>query len=129
MFKEIVICSIVIFVVIMTNIITQAYTNDSVDVINERLENLKVELVKEDINKDNIEYKIDEILNSWKEKYEKLAYYIEHNELEKVETELNALKGNIEIEKYDEGVIDIERCIFLLNHIREKFKFKIQNVF
>lgn len=127
--KEWIICGIVIFLVAITNIITQNYTNQSVETTNQKLENLKEKLMKEEVERQEVEKEMQNVMEHWKKRYETLAYYIEHDELEKVETELTSLKANIQIEQYEEGVPDLERSIFILNHIKEKFKLNIKNVF
>lgn len=129
MYKEWIICTIVVFLIITGNIITQTHTEESVQDINKQLEDLKEDLKKEEVDKEKVEAEINNIVNEWQEKYKKLAYYIEHDELEKVETELTSLKSNIEIEQYDEGIPELDKSIFILNHIKEKFKFDIKNIF
>lgn len=127
--KEWIICSIVIFLVIIVNIITQSYTNKSVEIMDEKLEALKEKLEQEEIEQKVVQEEMEKLMKDWKERYEKLAYYIEHDELEKVETELTSLQANIEIEEYEQGVPDLEKGIFILNHIKEKFKINIRNIF
>ena len=68
-------------------------------------------------------------MDTWKDRYEKLAFFIEHDELEKVETEITSLKAHIMIEEYEEGIEPLERCIFILNHIKEKFRLNMKNIF
>lgn len=127
--KEWIICGIVIFLVIIINIITQSYTNKSVEIMDAKLEALKEKLEQEEIEQKVIQEEMQDLMKDWKERYEKLAYYIEHDELEKVETELTSLQANIEIEEYQQGVPDLEKSIFILNHIKEKFKLNIKNIF
>ena len=127
--KEWMICIIVIFLVAITNIITQNYTNQSVETMDTKLENLKQKLTQEEVKKEEVEQEFEDTMKHWKERYKILAYYIEHDELEKVETELTSLKANIQIEQFEEGVPDLEKSIFILNHIKEKFKLNIKNVF
>lgn len=129
MHKEIIICIIIIIIIIIVNIITQSYTDKSVDFLDSRLEELRGELQKENIEKEVLQGKAEIVMEDWKRKYEKLAFYIEHDELEKVETELTSLKANIEVEQYEECISDLEKSIFILNHIKEKFKFNIKNIF
>lgn len=129
MYKEWIICSIVILLVILTNIITQNYTNKSVEIIVAKLETLKEALEKDEVEKERVEQNMEEIMSKWKEKYEKLAFFIEHDELEKVETELTSLKANIEVEQYEECIPDLEKSIFILNHIKEKFRLNVKNIF
>lgn len=131
MYKEWIICFIIIFGVIVVDVITQNYTKNSVEVMDSKLEALKEELEKDEsqIEKDKLQINMEEIIKIWREKYEKLAYFIEHDELEKVETELTSLKAHIDIEEYDHGVPELEKSIFILNHIKEKFKVDIKNIF
>ena len=129
MYKELIICIVVIAIISVANIITQNYTDKSIEFMDNKLEILKEELLKEEVQKEITEEKMQDVMQTWKEKYEKLAYFIEHDELEKVETELTALNAHINVEEYEEGVAELEKSIFLLNHIKEKFKFNIKNIF
>lgn len=129
MYKEIIICSIVIIIVVGLNILTENYTKESVALMTGNLENLKENMVSEEQNKENINKQIDDILNNWNERHKKLAYYIEHDELEKVETELVLLKGNIEVKQYEQGIPNLSNCIFILEHIKEKTALQIKNIF
>lgn len=128
MTKELIICIIIIILVVGFNIITQSYTTKSVEEINESLENLK-EKLEENINKEELQISMNNIMDNWKKKFNILAYFIEHDELEKAETELTALKANIEVEEYEQAIPELEKTIFILNHIKDKFKLEIKNVF
>lgn len=129
MYKEIIICSIVIIIVVVLNIFTENYTKESVALMTGNLENLKENMISEEQNEKNINKQIDEILNNWNDRHKKLAYYIEHDELEKVKTELVLLKGNIEVKQYEQGIPNLSNCIFILEHIKEKTALQIKNIF
>lgn len=129
MYKEGIICFIVILIVIISDVITQNYTKNSIEFMDKKLETFKIDLIQEEKQKENINEEMDDVMRQWRKRYEKLAYYIEHDELEKVETELTSLKANIEVENYEEGIPDLEKSIFILNHIKEKFKLDIKNIF
>ncbi len=129
MYKEIIICSIVIIIVVGLNILTESYTKESITLMTGNLENLKQNMILEEQNEENINKQIDDIVNDWNEKHKKLAYYIEHDELEKVKTELVLLKGNIEVKEYEQGIPNLNNCIFILEHIKEKTALQIKNIF
>lgn len=129
MYKEIIICSIVIIIVVALNILTESYTKESITLMTGNLENLKQNMILEEQNEENINKQIDDIVNNWNEKHKKLAYYIEHDELEKVKTELVLLKGNIEVKEYEQGIPNLNNCIFILEHIKEKTALQIKNIF
>ena len=123
----------------MVNVITQNYTKVCVTKMNEKIgevkqtayENISIEKENSSTKLDNreIESKISNLENTWNEFQEKLAYYIEHDELEKVETQIYAIKGFYEVEKYDEILPESEKCSFILKHIEEKTKLSVKNIF
>lgn len=137
--KELIICIFIIVLIIVTNIITQNYTKNSVNKMSERLDVVsqivcdnisnKTNTESSSIDKNKIKEEVDNLENTWNELQEKLAYYIGHDELEKVETQIYAIKGFYEIEKYDEIVPEVEKCSFILKHIEEKTKLSIKNIF
>lgn len=129
MYKEIIICVVVIIIVVGLNILTQNYTKESIALMTDNLESLKQTMVTEEQDEDNINEQIDNILNNWNNRHKILAYYIEHDELEKVETELVLLKGNIEVQEYEQGIPNLSNCIFILEHIKEKTALQIKNIF
>lgn len=125
--KEIVISAIIIIIVIIGNIITQNYTKKCAREINKELLEIK-EIVNQQ-QKEVLENKIKQVSHNWDEMQEKLAFYIEHDELEKVETQLSILTGDIEAELYPETFPEIEKCIFILEHIEDKTALNIKNIF
>ena len=130
--KELIICILIIALIIITNVVTQNYTKECVALMNQKLDILKEESLNENINDDNkknISDTITDIENNWNNFQEKLAYYIEHDELEKVETQIWAMKGFCEIGKYDEVVPELDKCVFILEHIQDKTKLNVKNIF
>lgn len=129
MIKEILICIIIIALIFAGNIITQNYTNVSVDFASKELNDLRKEVIKEDVDSEIVNNKINEIYSDWNNRHKKLAYYIEHDELEKVETDLSSLKGYIEVEEYKEAIAELDRTVYVLQHIKNKTVFSLDNIF
>ena len=129
MFKETIISTIIVITIIVGNIVTQNYTKKCIETIGDELNLLKSEITQEEANKDKINNHIKNIDVAWNEMYKKLAFYIEHDELEKVYTELSAIKGNVEVEEYEQSIPEIEKCTYILHHIKDKEALKIQNIF
>ena len=65
----------------------------------------------------------------WAERYKLLAYYIEHDELEKVETELVRLAADIDMQEYKHCINELNTAIFILEHILQKEKLDIISIF
>lgn len=129
MFKETVISLVIIIAIIIGNILSQNYTKNSVEKMNNDLYGLRENLMVDEKNLENLNKEIKDIYSQWSKMYEKMAYFIEHDELEKVQTQLTAIKGNIEVKEYEQSVPELDKCIFILNHIKDKEALRIQNIF
>ena len=127
--KEFIICLIIIVLIIISNIVTQNYTKECVAQMHQKLEVLKQVSLSKNVDKSSISKEIENIENNWNEFQEKLAYYIEHDELVKVETQIWTIKGFEEIERYDEIIPELEKCVFILEHIQDKTKLNVKNIF
>ena len=129
MIKEIVVCLVIIISIFTLDSKTQSYTQKSVEESTTKLEKLRENLIAEEKNQEELLKSAEDIYNSWMEFHDRLAYYIEHDELEKVETDIVALKGSIEVEEYEIAVSELDKSIFMLEHIQDKYKFNLDNIF
>lgn len=126
--KEVIICCVIIIAVVILNIITINYTKESV-------ESLKIELsnIKEDIKQEKdislINEKIINLKNNWEERYEKLAYYIEHDELEKVHLYIVGIDSNVNSDEYSQAIGELDKCAYILEHIEDKYSLSFKNIF
>ena len=127
MYKEIVICIVVVISIVSLNWYIQDYTKNSVTTISDGLYILKDDL--KEGNEDIISEKMKSLHEKWDENYKSLAIFIEHDELEKVETHLVSLEGYIDVNDFDMGINEINKGIFVLKHIAEKYDFCLVNVF
>ena len=126
MVKEIV---IILIVVIFFDFVGSNYTKQSRAELEGYLENIRYELEKENVEEDTVNNKMKQIKDKWKDKYEKLAFYIEHDELEKVENEIYSLNANIDTKEYEKTKEKIEKCKFILKHIEDKEILNFKNIF
>lgn len=131
MWKETIICVVIVIAIVIGNYIIQNYTVQSVEELTSKLGELKQEIVKEegDIDREKANNKMEEIKKSWEARHDKLAYFIEHDELEKVETDLTSLKSFIETNSYSEATSELDKSVFVLQHIEDKYAFNLENVF
>ena len=127
--KEIIICIIVVIFVLIGNIITQNYTRKSVETTNAKLIELKEKLSMLSKDDEKLKEAVKDIKEDWDEKQEKLAYYIEHDELEKVETQIHLLSGEVEAKLYEDAVPEADKCMFILEHIKDKTALNVKNIF
>lgn len=140
--KEIIIVIIIAIIIISADILTQKYTKNSFENINNQLDEIKIigkelEKVKESQNailesqekKKRLEEKIENMQNDWKKINKTTALYIEHDELEKVNASMIKFKSYFELEEYSEAIPELEDCKYILNHIKEKEAMQFINLF
>ena len=126
MFKEVMISIIIIVLIFSLDIITQTYTMASVAETSSELDNLKGKIENQN---DNLDINIDKISSNWEKRRQKLSYFIEHDELEKVETNLTNIKSYIESAEFNMAISSIDEAKFILEHIKEKNAFNLENIF
>lgn len=126
--KEIIICIVVIILVIALNSITDDYTKNSAESVKADLS-----IVKEEIEQHRGDDKISESVKkakyNWDNRYKTLAYYLEHDELEKVTVYLVGLESKVKSEEYPQAIEELEKCIYILDHIEDKYSFNLRNIF
>ena len=128
--KEFIIIILVIIIIIILEVITNNYSNKSIKSISGELNDLREQLLNNaEESKEEIDNKAKDTYYKWKEYFKVLAYYIEHDELEKVNTELTLLKTYTEIEEYNSAIPVIDKCNFILEHIQDKQEFSFQSIF
>lgn len=126
MVKETVICIIIVICIVSLDMYTQNFTKNTVSEMNTELDLLEDGIFK---NNENVvkEY-IDKLENLWHEKNNCMAYYIEHDELEKVSNAIVTMKSYWQNDDYSSAISKIEEGKFILNHIQEKMSFNLKNI-
>lgn len=127
--KELLICIFILIVIIILDVMTYNSTNHALEQVSAKLNELREEMIKEEVNHEQCKKKMDEIHQIWKQQEHRLACYIEHDELEKIGVELTKLNADIETKEYSTGVENLDNCVFLLEHIKEKHALKMINIF
>ncbi len=125
--KEIIISVVIVIIVVVLNIITQKYTNITMDEISNELAMIREDLSKENI--EEIEKGIENAKNKWDDIKNKLVIYLEHDELEKVEMYIIETASHIETKEYSMAIQSLDTCEFVIEHIKEKYEFSWKNIF
>ena len=129
MYKELIISIVILVLIFSLDYFTQKYTDNAVKEISDEVSKIQEEIKKEEIDNEKGKKDINRIYEKWLKKHDTLAYFIEHNELEKVETEFTAGKSYIESKQYYDALCDLEKTVFILEHINEKYSFNLENIF
>lgn len=127
--KEIIIIISIVVLITTLHAITQKASGDFFESISEDLTNLEEDILSGQTPKEELEKTINEIQDKWKSKYDIHACFIEHDELEKISTELISISADIKVQNYDRSIDEIDKCKFILKHIQDKDALKIVNIF
>ena len=139
--KEISISLIIIIIVVIADILTSNITDKKISDMNNDLDNIREKIVfvknlnEEDIEKNNnstyneLILDVKNIKRKWEDNNNILSYYIEHNELEKVGTEISTLYNYSESNNFEQALDSISRLEFILDHISKKYDFELNNFF
>lgn len=128
MWRDIVFCVIIIIVIVVLDFFIQDYIKNSVEEMTVKLDDLKQEVSNKEEDKIN-EVDTKEITEAWEERYKILASVIEHDELEKVEKNITGIYSALESNELSEVISELDESMFILRHIKDKYSFKIENVF
>lgn len=125
--KEYAIVIIILIAVFCIDYFTSKSLGESVSWMRDGINSLenKINENKEDEAQEEF-YKLEE---HWKEETEKLSLFVEHNELEKVSSEIVVIEANFETDEADKVLENIAELRFLLEHIEEKNQLKLKNIF
>ncbi len=126
MHKEIIISIVVIVLVVVLNFFVGKFIDDKLNHILGLLDKMRVAIKEEKYDEANDIS--DNIKKYWDKSERYMSCYIEHDELEKVETEFTSLRACLEIREED-CLEYIDRMAFVVKHIEKKDDFVLENIF
>ena len=119
-----------LLLVIMGSNISQAYLAQTGDELIKDIEELKVEIEKaQNTNENSSKELADTIYEKWQKIEKGWSIIIIHDELDKIELSLIAMKTCIEEQEYSKSIEEVEKASFLLEHIQDKEKLDFKNIF
>lgn len=131
MFKETLIIVTIVFIIIIGNIGIQNYISKTSDELVFQLEDLKdkLENIDETNNMEELKEFSVKIYENWEEVNKKWSILVIHSELDLIELALIGVKSTIEANELQDTLQEIEKSIFLVEHIKEKENLKLKNIF
>lgn len=127
--KEIIIIIGILIIIFAGSIITQMYLNKTSALLIDKLENIKSDIENEKFDKEKVSKKAEEMYSEWEKINEKWSVIILHDEIDLIETALIKMKAEIKSGEIEDSMAEIDTSIFLLNHIKEKEKTSLKNIF
>lgn len=131
MFKETIIITMVLVLIVGANYFMEYYISNSSEDIIGKIESLRQKVVSmsdEDDTKE-IENLADEIYSKWEEINKKWTVVVDHAELDSIHMSLLGIKASIQKNELSDTLQEIEKSKFLIGHIKEKEEFSLKNIF
>lgn len=137
--KEVILIIIILISIIILDFVTNYISEKSVKEIMAKLDEISIliETAKYQNNQNelssetekNLEEKVSNLKNEWNNKQNKLAMFVEHDELEKVTISIVLLEENIKNLEFVNAQEDEAEVKYWLNHFKEKEKLNLKNIF
>ena len=125
--KEYLIIIVILVIVFLTNYITSKNLGEAVKWMSDGITSIENKISE---NKESeAQQEFYELEEKWKKEAETLSLFVEHNELEKVSTNIVIIESNFETDETDKVLENLAEVRFLLEHIEEKNQLKLKNIF
>lgn len=125
--REYFIIVVIIGIVFSIDYITDKNLSNSVQWMRDGI--ISIENKCKENNENEAQDEFYELEKKWKEEEKRLALFVEHNELEKVSGDIVLIESNFNTNDMDELFQNIANLKFMLGHIEEKNKLKLNNIF
>ena len=129
--KETTIIISILVIIFGGAIYTRNFLEKTSGEINSKLEDLKEEILiaKESNNRERAKELSNEIYSKWEEMNKTWSIIVLHDELDTIQISLTRMKAQVDEGELEKGLEELEITKFLINHIKEKEKFNLKNVF
>ncbi len=127
--RDIIIIISILTIILIGTFVTNNYLDKTAKELIKELETLKNSIKENNSIKQELIQSIEEIYNKWRRINKKWSNIVLHEEIDSIEISIIKIKSKIKMGNLEESIEDIETSIFLLNHIREKEKISLKNIF
>ena len=127
--REYIIIIIILILIIGGDIFINKYLENSSQNLIKELQNLQSKIDDKTYSNEELIKEANDIYDKWHKTDKKWAIIVLHSELDLIETSLIKMKTEIKEENLDIAQEELETSVFLINHISEKEKFCLKNVF
>lgn len=129
--KEFVIILMILIIIIGGDILTRNYLNKTSSKLVERLGVLKEStiLAKQTEKRDEIVEEANRIEKEWKQISKIWSIIVIHQEIDNIETSFTKAKSYIEEGRLEDAVAEIETAKFFAEHVYEREKVSLKNIF
>lgn len=127
--KQIIIMIIILIIIFSGSLYIQNFLKNTSSPLISKLNEIKYSVEKGNIEDKEVKEKSEEIYKEWEDISEKWAIIVLHDEMDLIEMALIKMNSNIKMGNAEDSIQELETSIFLLEHIGEKEKTSLKNIF
>lgn len=129
--RDVIIIIAIIAIILGGDIFTKQYLNKTANELSEKLNNLKesTKLAKTTGNREKIKLEMEEIEAKWNNMNKAWSIIVVHQELDNIEQALTKANSSINDGKLEDALQEIETSIFFVEHVKEREKLSLKNIF
>ena len=125
--KEYFIIFIILIIVGYINYLTDKDLKSQISWMRDGIASIENKINEE--NKDKAKKEFEELHNKWSDITEHLELFVDHNELEKISSDIIKIDANLKVDENEELIENIYDLQFMLDHIEQKNKLNLRNFF
>ena len=133
--RTLVVCIIIIIFIIMSDLLLRKYADNKFDYMIGKLTDINnsIELVDDkpemvSNSREGNKKIIEDLESMWEKDYTIMSCYLEHNELEKVKTQMVIIQAGMETNDVSYIYEEVNRALYIIEHIKDKSELKIDNI-
>lgn len=127
--KQIIIMIIILIIIFSGSLYIQNFLKDTSSPLISKLNEIKEDVENGNIEDKEVREKSEQVYEEWEDISEKWAIIVLHDEMDLIEMSLIKMNSNIKMGNAEDSIQELETSIFLLEHIGEKEKTSLKNIF
>lgn len=130
-YKTLIIAIVIVIIVIILDIIFENYSKNSIQKVNKNIDKLYTifEDEKENYDSKKLEKLAINARKEWKKREDILSCFIEHDEIEKINSKLDVLYVQIKNEVWMDAKTTTSEVKRLIKYLEGKYELSVQNIF
>ncbi len=129
--KDTIIIVAIILVIVLGDIVTKNYLNKTVYELLTSLETLKEKVIeaKQTNEREEIKKEMEIVEQKWENTSKICSIIVVHQEIDNIEQALTRGKSSINYGILEDALQEIETAIFFSEHVKEREKLSLKNIF
>ena len=130
-YKTLIFAISILIIIIILDIIFENYSKNAIEKINSNIDKISkaFEIEGENYDKEKLEKFSEKARDEWRKREDILSCFIEHDEVEKINTKLDVLYTQVKNEVWMDAKSTVSEVKRLVKYLEGKYELSIQNIF